>query len=105
LATGLNIVFTDGGPGGNFTVHVTGITGGTPVDTGLLAPANASYLTLGLHGALTHERSLVLGDNLVGYDNGANNTYVLAVTGIATGGGPGGGLTFAEVLRISMLGI
>lgn len=105
LATGTNIVFDDAGPGGLLRIHVTGVTGSSPVDTGVLAPNNAQYLTLQTHEALINERALVLGDNLVAYDGGAGGNYTLAVTGIPTGVAPGGGLTFGEAMRIASLRI
>ena len=105
LATGTNIVFDDAGPGGLLRIHVTGVTGSSPVDTGVLAPNNAGYLLITSHGALGTARLLELGENLVGYDAGAGGNYRIAVTGIPTGTSPGGGLTFGEAMRIASLRI
>ena len=107
LATGTNIIFNDAGPGGAFTISVTGVVGSEPVDTGSLAPKNPQYLTLASHAGLDNERVFTLGDNLVAVDNGAGGTYILSVTGVTTGVIPNTGLlapSNAEYLALSTHG-
>jgi hypothetical protein len=72
LTAGTGISFTDGGPGGAFTINATG---------GGYAPTGATYITVTSSGSLGQGRTIAVGAGLTAVDGGPGAAYTISTTG------------------------